>query len=118
MEKAIYAAYGIQFRDIPADGKLRRFKIGYQEGYALLLDGAGVFGNWNSGEYYEWNGTIAIKSEFERPQTITTKQLREEEVLVAIGDAAFDAGNPLQSEDLDRYILALTRVIEAKNGRR
>lgn len=116
-EKEIHAALGIQFRRVPDDGKLRRFKIGAtQEGFAILFPSCGAFGNWSAEDYWAWDGAKAIK--FDRPakpKRLTQGELKKEQQIVAIGNAASDAGNPLQGEDMDRYILALTRVIDEKS---
>lgn len=116
-EKSIHAEMGIQFRLVPDDGKLRRFKIGStQEGFAILFPSCGAFGNWSTEDYWAWDGVKAIK--FDRPakpRRLSQNELKKEQQIVAIGNAASDSGNPLKGEDMDRYILALTRVIEEKS---
>lgn len=115
-EKAIHSALGIQFRRVPDDGKLRKFKIGAtQEGFAILFPSCGAFGNWSTEDYWAWDGVKAIKFDKPpKPKRLNLNELKKEQQIVAIGNAASDSGNPLEGEDMDRYILALTRVIDEK----
>lgn len=115
-EKAIHSTLGVQFRLVPDDGKLRRFAIGKDEGFAIQFTGCGAFGNWSTNNYYSWDGDKVrqIESPSVPPRRLNQKELREEEMIVAVGNAASDSGAPLVGADLDRYILALTRVIDNK----
>lgn len=115
-EKAIEHCYGIVFRRIPRDGNMRSFAIGKKQGFAMLFDGAGIFGCWQDFQAFEWHGDASrVKPlELQRPRR---KGIRPGDLnIVAIGNAAQDAGKPLAGEDELKYIEALARVIEAKNG--
>lgn len=118
-EKAIHSTLGVQFRSVPDDSKLRRFKIGNDEGFAIRFPDCGAFGNWSKNNYYSWDGDKVRP--IEKPpapaRRLSKKELSEEEMIVAVGNAASDSGNPLQGEDLDRYILALGRIIHEKKAR-
>lgn len=115
--KEIYAALGVQFRCVPDDGKLRRFKIGATEsGFAILFPSCGAFGNWSREDYWVWHGDKAVKiDKSTKPRRLTRNELEQEQKIVAIGNAASDSGGPLSGVDMDRYILALTRVIDEKS---
>lgn len=119
-EKAIEHCYGIVFRQIPADGKMRHFLIGKKDGFAMLFEGAGVFGCWNDYQAFEWRGNTAAISSFElsRPKRpgLRGKALEHQQNIVMLGNAAQDSGVPLTGEDEAKYLEALVRVIEAKNG--
>lgn len=110
-EKAIQDCYGIQFRQIPCDGKMRRFSIGRDEGFAILLEGCGSFGNWSRNEIFEWDGIRVrqINNSYVPPKISRYQLNRENDIITAAS-----SGIALNDEDLDRYILALQRVIEAK----
>ena len=116
-EKEIHAALGVQFRRVPDDGRLRRFKIGANdEGFAILFPSCGAFGNWSKEDYWAWDGDKAIQFDRpKKPRRLSQKELREEEMIVAIGNAASDSGSPLKGAEMDRYILALTRIIDEKS---
>jgi hypothetical protein len=115
-EKAIHSTIGVQFRCVPDDGKLRRFKIGARdEGFAIRFPDCGAFGNWSKDIYYQWDGNkVRPVPKSEKMRRLNAKEFRDEQAIIAIGNAASDSGKPLQGEDLDRYILALTRVIDEK----
>lgn len=119
-EKAIQHCYGITFREIPADGRMRSFAIGKKEGFAMLFDGAGLFGCWNDYQAFEWRGGVARVStiDLQRPKraVLRGRALDHYRNIVAIGNAAQDAGRPLSGDDESKYLEALVRVIEAANG--
>lgn len=113
--KAISVNLGVQFASIPADGKMRKFKIGGKDdGFAILMDGCGAFGNWGSGEIYAWDGETCRKVKACHPYQYSAAELKVETDLVAMGNSVYDSGGTLEGNDWNRYILALGRVIEAK----
>lgn len=115
--KAISVNLGVQFGSIPADGKMRKFKIGDKdEGFAILMTGCGAFGNWSSGEMFAWNGEACRSIKADSKYPCTAAELKVETDLVAVGNSVYDNGGSLEGNDWNRYILALGRVIEAKHG--
>lgn len=115
--KAISVNLGIQFGSIPADGKMRKFKIGAKdEGFAILMAGCGAFGNWSSGEMFAWNGETCRSIKADPDYQYSAAELKIETDLVMVGNSVYDSGGSLEGNDWNRYILALGRVIEAKNG--
>lgn len=119
-EKAIHHCYGIAFHKIPDDGRMRGFPIGKKHGFALLLDGCGVFGCWEDLRGFIWRGDLSTPDPFEmekpKRQPLRGRALERQQSIVVIGNAALDAGRPLSGKDEQDYISALARVIEAKNG--
>lgn len=115
--KAISVNIGVQFGSIPDDGKMRKFKIGAKdEGFAILMAGCGAFGNWSSGELFAWNGETCRPIKADRAYQYSAAEIKFETDLVAVGNSVYDSGGSLEGNDWNRYILALGRVIEAKNG--
>lgn len=114
-EQAIQGCYGLQFREIPADGIMRGFSIGRDNGYAIRFDDCGSFGNWTRNELYGWDGNLLRRLYVdEQPVKLRGKPLNVEQDIVHHANQMIDSGQVLSDADLDRYIVALTRVIEAK----
>lgn len=123
LEREIYKASGVLIKGIPADGKCRKFKSGKKEWYAISFGDCGAFGCFSSNELFGWSATFnggkscRINPIANNAERLSRQQIIVEREIVALGNAAQDAGSPLQGEDADRYILALKRVIES-NGER
>lgn len=119
-EKAIESCYGIVFREVPADGKMRSFNIGKKEGFAMLFADCGVFGCWQDCLAYEWHGPLSTLKELHlsapKRKPLYGKALEFQRQIVLIGNAAQDRGEPLTGEDELKYINALVKCIEASNG--
>lgn len=114
LESEIYKKTGISIKGIPTDGKSRSFKVGAREWFAISLGDCGAFGCLSTGELFGWNGgkCWAIPMA-ETPRRLNRSEIAKEREIIAIGNALQDSGAQIPEEDRDRYILALTRVIEA-----
>lgn len=117
IEQELHKKSGALIKDIPKDGHYRSFKVGREEWFAIAFEDCGTFGCLGKKEIYGWNGGRAwlVPIEEKQPQ-VTRRQYNEEQKIVAIGNALMDGGQLMTEENLDRYILALGRVIEF-NGR-
>lgn len=114
-ERAIHAYCGLVIEGIPADGKMRKFKIGQQDGYAIYFGDCGSFGNWSRQELFQWDGKKSRQIEITiTPAVYRGRALQAEQQIVAKGNLAQDRGEKISDADLDRYIFALGKVIEAK----
>lgn len=120
LEDQIKKITGVSFRSIPADGKSRKFMVGNREWYAISLGDCGSFGCLHSGELYGWSGSRAYPIRAaEPPEVLGRAQMMREKEIVALGNKKQDSGEKMSDEEIDRYILALKRTIEAKtNGGR
>lgn len=115
-EKAIYTFCGVRIEGIPADGKSRSFPIGNQEGFAMYFGDCGAFGNATKNQTCVWDGKKARLLKYDPlPPKLKGRALEEEQRIVDIGNAMYDRGEVMAELDADRYILALSRVIEAKH---
>lgn len=114
-EKSIHSAIGLQFRPIPCDGVLRRFNIGRDEGFAVRFEDCGAFGNWSKSQFFEWDGKKCrqIDNAY-KPAKLRGKALETELSIVAVGDGMFASGQTMDDQSIDRYILALTRIVESR----
>lgn len=114
LESEIHKKTGVMIRGIPADGKLREFKSGFKKWFALSFGDCAVFGCDALGERYIWNGgkvmAVSIPS---KPKRLSRQQIEQERQIVAVGNSLSDTGEAMSSEEEARYILALSRVIEA-----
>jgi len=118
-QQALDSVYGVQFRSIPADGKMRKFKFGKGEGFAILLSDCGAFGCFDRGEYYAWVGGKYVDFEIpaDKPRRRMLRfDLELERMIVLIGNSLSDSGAELNDEDMSRYIEALGNVMESANA--
>lgn len=114
-EQAIQGCYGLQFRQIPADGIMRSFPIDRDSGFAIRFEDCGSFGNWTRDEIFAWDGEKSRPVNVPKPPVkLRGKELNIEQDIMDIGNRLMDQGSPMSEADLDRYIVALTKVIEAK----
>jgi hypothetical protein len=111
-EREIQKKTGVQFLDIPKDGKVRSFKVGYKSWFAVRFEDCGAFGCFAQNTMFGWCGALSyeIKSE-PKERRLSIAEIKAERQIIVIGNAMADAGTPLSGEDLDRYILALSRSI-------
>lgn len=113
IETEIYRRTGAQFKSIPGDGKLRKFNRLNCEFFALSLGACGVFGNWTTKEFYEYDGvSCKLITVHEQEGIVSRQQYMEERKIIAIGNSMTDNNQAMSEARLDRYILALTRAIE------
>lgn len=117
LEREIQKATGVLIKGIPADGKSRTFKANNKEWFALSFGECGAFGCFYYKEIYAWDGALtrAVPVAEEQP-FIGRRQLEKEREIVAMGSSMQDRGLSMATEHLDRYILALARVIESNDG--
>lgn len=113
IEAEIYRRTGAHFKSIPGDGNMRSFIRAGHEYFALSFGSCGVFGNWTTKEFYEYDGVVCklIPCDESEP-VVSRQQYQEERKIVAIGNSMTDNCQSMSAARLDRYILALTRVIE------
>lgn len=113
LEQEIRKITGVSIKSIPSDGKQRSFPVGNKKWFAMNFGECGSFGCWQTNELYGWSGAKCWPITVEKPKvSIRSKQLEEEKKIVAICNAQVDSGHQLSAVDLDRYILALTNVLE------
>lgn len=113
LENEIRKHTGVTIVDIPKDGISRSFRVGSKQYFAISFDGCGSFGCMASGEVYGWSGEKAWPINFERKSArLGRKAIDVEQKIIDIGDMMYEKGLPMDDQALDRYILALTRVIE------
>lgn len=118
-QKALDSVYGVQFRSIPADGKMRKFKFCKGEGFAILFPDCGAFGCFDRGEYYAWAGGkyVEVKFPADKPKRrMLRSDLELERMIVDIGNSLSDSGAQFNDVDMGRYIEALANVMEAANA--
>ena len=118
LETEIYKKTGVSIKGIPSDGKYRTFKVAHKDWFAISLGDCGAFGCMSIGELYGWaaernNGRSWPVEMESTPRRLSSKELAKEREIIAIGNAMQDSGTLMPKEDGERYILALTRVIEA-----
>lgn len=119
LEREIQKATGVLIKGIPADGASRTFKANNREWFALSLGDCGAFGCIQTNEIYAWDGARSRPIPFaEKNPIIGRRQLEREREIVAMGNLMQDKGLPMATEHLDRYILALARVIESNDGQK
>lgn len=115
LEREIQRVTVVQFKSIPTDGKSRAFKVGHKEWFALSFGSCGAFGCFSAGQLYRWDGRKTYPVEVVKPErSMSARQIGEEQKIVDICNGMMDRGEAMSELDLDRYILALTRVIEWK----
>lgn len=117
-QQALDSVYGVQFRSIPADGKMRKFKFGKGEGFAILLSDCGAFGCFDRGECYAWAGGnyVEVQMPADKPKLrMLRSDLELERMIVLIGNSLSDSGTEFNDVDMTRYIEALTNVMESAN---
>lgn len=117
LETEIHKKSGVLIKDIPKDGRYRTFKSGNAEWFAIVFEDCGSFGCFRTNELFGWNGGKAWLIPVEpKERPLGRKEFDHERKIVDIGNALMDGGQLMTEENLDRYILALTRVIDF-NGR-
>lgn len=140
MHHEITRITGLVIRNIPADGKLRTFKVGNREWYAIYFGDCGSFGCFSTGELYGWTaprvthgegvesnpanrgvtaGHHAIRSpawkiNITRERKPKRMPLRDAQAIATIGARMFDQGQPPEGTELDQYIEALGVVMDSK----
>lgn len=121
LESQIQKITGVVIRGIPTDGKVRKFKVNGKEWNAANFGDFAVFGSVRHDEVYGWSpmrnsGRCWRLEEVPQRRRMSAKEIATEREIIAIGNAMQDSGEQMDGEDLDRYILALTRVIEVDGG--
>jgi hypothetical protein len=114
LEQEILKKTGISFSNIPADGKSRKFKVKNSEWHCISFGSVACFGCPSKDIFYRWENGKCEPMQlpiYEKP--ISPAQLRKEVEIVDIGNKMMDEGT-LSGADLDRYIIALERVIKSK----
>lgn len=120
-EREIYKKTAVQFESIPKDGKVRSFKVGYKSWFAIQFEDCGAFGCFEQNTMYGWCGSKAYQITCEpKERRLSSAEIQAERKIIVIGNSMADAGTPLTGEDLDRYILALSRSInyDARQNRK
>lgn len=115
LESAIYKKTGTLIRNIPADGKARKFKASGKEWRALSFGEYGMFSCINNGEIHVVSGgkLFSYGPEPVKPKVRLTKADRE---IIAIGNAMQDHGQKMSEADLDQYIAALAKSLAASGA--
>lgn len=119
----IHKKSGVLLRAVPSDSRLREFKSGRNNWYAVSMGYIAVFGPRNSDHAFIWtaasSGKIEAVEKVSIPaekRSLSAKELKQEREIVSVGNAMQDSGEQMAEADLDRYIVALTRIIESQGG--
>lgn len=138
MEHEIHRITGVVIRNIPPDGKLRSFKVGNREWYAIFFGDCGSFGCFSTRELYGWtapgSGQLgcggspaagqnrlrapAWKITIEQPRRQRRMPINEARAVAAVGAGMQDRGEPMTEAEQARYIEALGVLIDERNRRK
>lgn len=138
MEHEIHRITGVMIRNIPPDGKLRTFKVGNREWYAIYFGDCGSFGCFSTRELYGWTaptlapsdgssvattGKKALRSpawkiKIEQPRRQRRMPINEARAVAAVGAGMQDRGEPMTEAEQAQYIEALGVLIDERNRRK
>lgn len=110
VNRAIYEHYGIRLGPVPADGKMRSFKIDQlRNGFLIKIEGCAVFGSIIDGERIIFDGKTYRSYEVEHRRS---DKIRHEWLIWEAARVMLEAGEVLSREDGERLALAVKRLEE------